>query len=35
MPHLAPELTDDDMRRADEIIAAAERRDDQGRCSAA
>jgi hypothetical protein len=25
MPHLAPELTDEDFRKADEIIAAAQR----------
>jgi hypothetical protein len=27
-PHLIPDVTDEDVRRADEIIAAARRRDE-------
>jgi hypothetical protein len=34
MPHLVPELTDDDLRKADEIIARAERSDRRQRSAA-
>ncbi|MFI5916188.1 hypothetical protein [Dactylosporangium sp. NPDC051541] len=31
LPHLVPELTDDDLRKADELSAEADRRRDEGR----
>jgi hypothetical protein len=34
MPHLVPDLTEDDLRKADEIIAAADRHDRQQRRAA-